>query len=406
MRTPEGWRKSRLSEIADAIVETCLPTADDDRPYVALEHIAQGEPRLLGHSRANAATSTKVRFRKGDLLFGKLRPNLKKAVLAPFDGVCSTDIIVIRASADSAGSYLQHLAHWPPLQEHAVSTASGTKMPRTSWSLLSGFEIPFPPVAEQKKIAAILSSVDEAIEATQAVVEQLQVVKKAMMGELLTRGIPGRHSRFKKTEIGEVPEGWGIFKGEQLFALAGGYGPSSVVFLPGGPALFLKVDDFNLPTNARGLRDATFRFSRHDNPRIKVYEPGCLVFPKRGAAIFKNRVQVLRTEATVDPNLMVLIPRPQVDPGFLAYSMIHIGLFNLSDNSGIPQINNKHLYPHQFAMPPYEEQQEIRAALEIIDARTEVEEEFLSSTKSLKAALLSVLLTGEVRVREKSAEIR
>ncbi|MFO0755692.1 MAG: restriction endonuclease subunit S [Byssovorax sp.] len=87
-----------------------------------------------------------------------------------------------------------------------MSTASGTKMPRTSWSLLAPFDLEVPPLPEQRKIAAILSSVDDAIEATQAVIDQLGVVKKAMMAELLTRAASGRHTRFKQTDIGEVPE--------------------------------------------------------------------------------------------------------------------------------------------------------------------------------------------------------
>ena len=70
-----------------------------------------------------------------------------------------------------------------------------------------------PPLGEQRKIAAILSSVDDVIEATQAVIDQLQVVKKAMMAELLTRGLPGRHTLFKQTEIGEVPEEWRLAGG-------------------------------------------------------------------------------------------------------------------------------------------------------------------------------------------------
>ena len=60
------------------------------------------------------------------------------------------------------------------------------------------------PLPEQRKIAAILSSVDDAIEKTQAVIDQVQVVKRGLMQELLTRGLPGRHTRFKQTEIGEI----------------------------------------------------------------------------------------------------------------------------------------------------------------------------------------------------------
>lgn len=77
-------------------------------------------------------------------------------------------------------------------------------------------QILLPPLPEQRKIAAILSSVDATIEKTEAVIEQLRVVKKAMMQELLTRGIPGRHRRFKETEIGVVPEEWTEFRLEDI----------------------------------------------------------------------------------------------------------------------------------------------------------------------------------------------
>ena len=101
------------------------------------------------------------------------------------------------ATAESLARYSDH---------HSVGTRE-----RKSKALSksgSGLANPSPPLPEQRKIAAILSSVDDAIEKTQAVIDQVQVVKKGLMQELLTRGIPGRHTRFKKTEIGEIPEEW------------------------------------------------------------------------------------------------------------------------------------------------------------------------------------------------------
>ena len=91
--TPEGWRRVHLSEVADRRTEKAVPAETDTRPYVALEHLAQGNPALLGWSEASAAGSAKTVFRKGDVLFGKLRPYLRKAAPAPFDGLCSTDIL-------------------------------------------------------------------------------------------------------------------------------------------------------------------------------------------------------------------------------------------------------------------------------------------------------------------------
>ena len=75
---------------------------------------------------------------------------------------------------------------------------------------LAGLRIPLPPLREQRKIAAILSSVDDAIEKTQAVIDQVQVVKRGLMQELLTRGLPERHTEFKQTEIGRLPAEWEV----------------------------------------------------------------------------------------------------------------------------------------------------------------------------------------------------
>ena len=104
-------------------------------------------------------------------MFGKLRPYLRKAAAVPFDGLCSTDILALFGRSTLDTRYLAQLAQWHPLQQHAVSTSAGTKMPRTSWTQLGGFEFWLPPLPEQHKIAAILSSVDHAIEKTQAVID-------------------------------------------------------------------------------------------------------------------------------------------------------------------------------------------------------------------------------------------
>ena len=99
------------------------------------------------------------------------------------------------------------------MQQHAVATASGTKMPRTSWKQLGDFAFSLPPLPEQRKIAAILSSVDDAIEKTRSVIDQAQVVKRGLIQELLTRGLPGRHAHIQaahdREETGrDEPDGW------------------------------------------------------------------------------------------------------------------------------------------------------------------------------------------------------
>ena len=263
---------------------------------------------------------------------------------------------------------------------------------------IRSIRIGYPPLAEQRKIAAILSLVDDAIEKTQAVIDQVQVVKQGVMEDLLTRGLPGRHTRFKRTNIGPIPEEWTTAAGSELFHLAGGYGPKALTFDDEGECLFIKVDALNKWANRKLVRQSTERFRETENPTIRTYGPGSLVFPKRGAAIFKNRVRQLGAKVAVDPNLMVLTPTAGVNSEFFMYLLLHIGLFNLSDNSGIPQLNNKHLYPRPFAIPTLQEQQEIANAISSTDSRIASEEERAIALAELRQALMSVLLTGELRV--------
>ncbi len=100
---PKGWRLARLGEVASLRTEQVKPVGYDSQPYVALEHIVSGGS-FTGYGKASDSVSYKTTFCKGDTLYGKLRPNLRKVVRAEFDGVCSTEILAVRAR-DSADAY-------------------------------------------------------------------------------------------------------------------------------------------------------------------------------------------------------------------------------------------------------------------------------------------------------------
>jgi len=108
--------------------------------------------------------------------------------------------------------FLEHYSHTPYFRRTCFHSSHGVDVEKMIFKIDEWLarEVDVPPLPEQRKIAAILSSVDDVIESTQTAIDQLGVVEKAMMAELLTRGIPGRHTRFKHTEIGEVPEEWDV----------------------------------------------------------------------------------------------------------------------------------------------------------------------------------------------------
>ncbi len=400
-----------LGEVCDAPLDLMVPAPGDLRPYVALEHLAQGTPRLLGWSHAESAYSTKAVFRRGDILFGKLRPNLRKAVRAPFDGVCSTDILVLRGRPSKlVKEYLEHIVHWPEFQSYAVNTASGTKMPRTSWNALSQFTWSLPPIVEQEKIAAVLSSLDEVDAATQTVIEQLQAMKEAMLAELLTHGTPARHSRFNASALGPIPETWEI----QELGELGCEGEPTIRSGPFGSSM--KTKDFRqegtpvLTIQSLGqgriTREGLFYVDREKALELSEYSvrEGDLVFSRvadigRSVAIEKEHSGWL-----ISPNLMrIRLDPTRVDSRFAMYS-ITLGrdaqrqIEEMAGNAGRRVVSSAVLRHLLLSIPPIAEQKEIARIGRHIEERMAAESDALEALESAKSALLPALLTGEIRI--------
>ena len=154
--------------------------------YIGLEHIESGNINLIDYDKNGKERSSSRMFEEGDILYGKLRPYLDKAAISKFDGICSTDIIPIYSTDLSTNEYLLYLLHSKYFVDFAVSTMEGTNLPRTSWRVIKNLNIPVPPLEEQKKIASILSSVDEKIKKEEEYKSKLERLKKGLMQKLLT----------------------------------------------------------------------------------------------------------------------------------------------------------------------------------------------------------------------------
>lgn len=404
---PDGWRHVRLMDVADHRRQKVVPTRGDLQPYVALEHLAQGGPRLLGWSTAESAVSAKTAFRAGDLLFGKLRPNLRKAARAPFNGLCSTDILALFGKEGLDSRYLSQMGQWRPLQQHAVATSFGTKMPRTSWADLGELEFSLPPIPEQRKIAAILSSVDEAVEKTQAVIDQVLVVKRGLAQELLTRGIPGRHTHFRQAEIGEIPADWdfcllgalatperglqtGPF-GSQLHA--SDYSPHGVPVLMPKDMVEGRVSDSD---SARIPEVKAGELSRH---KVKA---GDLLFARRGDI---GRVGLIteREEGWLcGTGCLRFRPKDQTVSRYLRHWTIWPKSVRWLNEHAVGQtmlnLNTSILGRLPVALPGESERSAIVGALEALDEQVVAVEASVGGLRAVKSALMSVLLTGELRV--------
>ena len=154
--------------------------------------------------------SAKSCFYPDDVLYGKLRSYLDKAVIAEMEGICSTDILVVTANSKTLPRFLVYLLHTHPLISHAVATSTGVNHPRTSWNSLGKFTFALPPLPEQRAIAHVLQTIQEAKATRQRELALERERKAALMDYLFSYGTKGEPR--KQTEIGEIPESWEVVR--------------------------------------------------------------------------------------------------------------------------------------------------------------------------------------------------
>ncbi|WP_437533286.1 restriction endonuclease subunit S [Sorangium sp. So ce726] len=318
-------------------------------------------------------------------------------------GVVSPDYVVFGIDGTVDGNFLEYLLRDPKLHRQYETLAEGGnqfgKRRRVYWSVFEGIELVLPTIGEQRKIAAILSAVDDAIEATQAVIDQLQVVKKAMMAELLTRGLPGRHTRFKKTEIGEVPEEWEFVLLDTVARRGSGHTPSKdhPEYWDGDIKWISLKDSSKL--DRLYITETASRITPMGIANSSAVEhPIGTVVLSRDAGVGKSAITT--DVMAVSQHFMAWTCGPRLNNHYLYYwlqmkkpEFERIAIGNTIKTIGLPYFKNLRI-----PIPPLAEQATISSTLTGIDLRIFEEERTVEQSMALKAALLSALLSGEIRV--------
>jgi len=142
---PAGWRVGAIENVAENPRNGVQPEEiDPGTPYIGLEHMPRRCIALCDWSTGDALESSKYQFKRGDILFGKLRPYFHKVGVAPVDGVCSTDIlVVVPKSPPWFGFVFGHVSS-VEFVNHTDAASTGTKMPRTNWGDMARYEVAVP----------------------------------------------------------------------------------------------------------------------------------------------------------------------------------------------------------------------------------------------------------------------
>ncbi len=411
MAIPDGWNKFRLGDAAEFVNGRAFKPSDwstSGVPIIRIQNLNGGgifnyfqgecEPRYLVSS--------------GDLLFswsGTRGTSFGAHLWMGPTAILNQHIFKVEHLQGVEKSFFFHeLRHITSDIEKKAH--GGTGIVHITKGQLEDFTFLCPPLPEQKKIAAILSSVDEVIAKTESVIAQLQIVKKAMMEQLLTKGMPGRHTRFKQTEIGEIPEEWEVVTVESIAERS----RSSLTNGPfGSDLLTTELVSVGVPViYIRDIRDGIY--ARRSDVYVTTEKAETLSFCNVRAG------DLLIAKVGDPPGVAAVYPAVE-HPGIVTQDVIRLRLDRsraappflwvyLNSNIGISQIDGiaiegtrKRISLTDFrkllvSLPPTAEQVEIGQAVNVIESRIASEQAYLRALRLTKSALSSSLLSGEIRV--------
>jgi type I restriction enzyme, S subunit len=408
--TPNGWNRSKFKNLVEA-VERPIKLDPDSTYRLLTAKRSRGGITLRGELKGREIlTKTQFSSHAGDFLISRRQIIHGACGVVPealHGAVVSNEYSTLRTRADLIMGFLRHLSHTAYFQRTCFHSSHGVDVEKMVFKLDQWLDWPVnvPPLGEQRKITAILSSVDDVIEATQAVIDQLQVVKKAMMAELLTRGLPGRHTRFKKTEIGEVPEEWELAPLAECLRepIRNGYSPVCPSNPTGRWVLHVGAVTFD-GFNPRALKPAPLDDQRLDSA---VVEEGDLLVSRSNTRERVGLAGVCRglPDMCSYPDLLMRVRlTSRLLPDFLELLLLSVrGRDYMSGaargtSESMVKINRDILAAFQVPLPNIEEQQKIVEVIHSVLRKREMELAVRDSLQTLKSALLSALFTGEIRV--------
>ena len=408
---PAHWEVKRLKYFvrvrADKLFEK-----PENLPYLGLENIESWTGRILLENQPESVDSTISMFKPGDVLFGKLRPYLAKAARIQFDGVCTTELLVLQPSLDCDQNYLFYSMLSQEFIRWIDSSTYGTKMPRASPEQVKNCGIGIPPLPEQQAIADFLdretAEIDALVTKKEKLIELLQEKRAALISHAVTKGldtnVPMKDSGVEW--LGEIPVEWEVLVIKRQFSVQLG---KMLQNNPESPkdelAPYLRVA--NITWNGVDLSDVKeMWFSPCDKERFNLREFDLLV--SEGGDVGRSALWRRELDTCYIQNAINRVRSRGKDlTRFLYY-----WLYTLKEAGYLDMLCSKATISHFTAekvqevpavLPPLSEQQAIADFLDRetakIDALVAKIREGIGLLKEYRTALISAAVTGKIDVR-------
>lgn len=452
------WRETTLGQVVSASTEKVDPLDKPDAPYIGLEHIERDAGTINGQGTAADVKSTKAVFRKGDLLYGKLRPYLNKVWIAQFDGVCSTDILVYTKCDSVDNSFLKYRFMASDFVGFASENSNGVNLPRVNAKALARFPLWLPPLPEQRRIVAEIEQQFTRLDAGAAALHRTQanlkryraaVLKAACEGRLVPTEAELARTNGRKYETGEqllsrillerrkkwnvrgqykepaapdtrkvatVPEGWTWASVDQLadetmIGLDRGRPQQSSDPSTGVP--YIKMNNVTMDGKIHCDELVFVPATREEATRFAVQD-GDILFNTRNSKELVGKVGLVRNPpvgAIYNNNLMRIRVPAGMSQSFLALQMCshefrqRMELVKKATTS-VAAVYSKDLLPLAIALPPLSEQTrivvEIERRLSVVDELEPVVKANLQRATRLRQSILQQAFTGDINPTELS----
>ena len=380
---PEGWSLQRFGDIASVKNGFAFKSKDFVDSQSGVAAVVRMSDLKNGTVEASSAKKIpldclegleRFKLKAGDFVFG-MSGSLNNYAVVPassFPLYLNQRVGKLEAKGADA-AFLRFLYTSEGFMRLVAKSASGNAQLNISGKQIESFEIPVPPFNEQQRIAEILSSVDASIQATQAVIEQAERVKRGLMEELLTGGLGS-----EAIERGEVPEGWQV---NQLGEVC-------------SPKQHPTIAKTKFTSDGYPVYGANGQIGFYSD---YTHSERAIAITCRGATC--GTINIVPPKSYITGNAMALdsLNESVVTFGFLNHYLRHFGVDACITGSAQPQITRSSLLPLKLVVPPQNEQRRIAEILSASDEFIAAQNSVVEQQSRTKRGLMDDLLTGKVR---------
>jgi type I restriction enzyme, S subunit len=407
---PEGWRARLFGDLAKVINGYAFKGSDfvekseTSVPIIRMSSLKAGAIDLSDAvyvAKNNVKGLEKFLLNNGDFVFGMSGSISNCAIIKEKDGICYQNQRVGRLSPINASSgFVSQLFLSESVSRQIEGLAAGGAQLNISSSQIENLNILNPPLPEQKKIASILTSVDEVIENTQKQIDKLQDLKKATMNDLLTKGIG--HTEFKDSELGRIPKSWEVGSlGEISTRITDGT-HQAVKTSDNGTIPFLYVStvrdqEINWGIAGKITEDEYSKASQGRQPNL-----GDILYTAVGSYGYAAIVDTDSKFCFQRHIALIQLNQELVSPKFIENFLVSDTAKRQADRLVVGNaqltLTLGELKKFNVPLPPIHEQQTINNSLNPLSECILRLGKKLTQTQSLKKSLMQDLLTGKVRV--------